>query len=154
MAAALGGAERVVTVDIAEEAVADARENFRLNGLDPDRHAFEAADAFAWSAPDPVALMVLDPPSLARSQAAAGAAANAYRKLHRHHRGQIPVGGLLATSSCTARISAADWAQAVADGLGAPWSWLHRSREPADHPVAVAHPEGDYLKFALLARRG
>ncbi|MCA9573667.1 MAG: class I SAM-dependent methyltransferase, partial [Myxococcales bacterium] len=48
LAAALGGASQVITVDIAEAAIDDARENFRLNELDPDAHVFEVADAFAW----------------------------------------------------------------------------------------------------------
>lgn len=155
VAAALGGATRVITVDLAPEAVADARENFRRNGIDPDRHGFEVADAFAWRAPGPQDLLVLDPPSLARDRKAVDAARAAYGKLHRHHGPQVRPGGLLVTSSCTARMTADTWRGVVADGLRAsgPWAWHHASGEPWDHPVALGHPEGHYLKFALLRRR-
>jgi 23S rRNA (cytosine1962-C5)-methyltransferase len=156
VAAALGGATRVVTVDLAPAAVDDARENFRLNGIDPDRHGFEVADAFTWRGDPPPTLLILDPPSLARDQASVDAARAAYRKLHRHHGVALAAGALLATSSCTARLGVAEWRDAVIDGLQplGRWSWLHSSAEPPDHPVALAHPEGAYLKFALVARRG
>jgi 23S rRNA (cytosine1962-C5)-methyltransferase len=146
----------VVTVDLAPAAVEDARENFRLNGLDPDRHGFEVADAFTWRADQGTDLLILDPPSLARGRAAVDAARAAYRKLHRHHGETLAPGALLATSSCTSRLPEADWRAAVIEGLmpHGRWSWLHTSAAPPDHPVALGHPEGAYLKFALLARRG
>lgn len=156
VAAALGGASRVTTVDLAPDAVDDARENFRLNGLDPDRHAFVVADAFAWRAERPLGLVVLDPPSLARDKRASDAARAAYRKLHRHHGAQVAVDGLLVTGSCTARLPLAEWRAVVEDGLrplGA-WSWHWTSAEPPDHPVALGHPEGAYLKLGMLRRRG
>lgn len=155
VAAALGGAAHVTTVDIAPEAIGDARENFLLNGLDPDQHAFEVADVFSWKPRGQVDLLVVDPPSLARDAKAAGAARSAYRKLHRHLGGCVARDGLLASASCTARIGEAAWHEAIAEGLTehGPWSWLHRSNAPPDHPVAVGHAEGHYLKFALLRRR-
>jgi 23S rRNA (cytosine1962-C5)-methyltransferase len=154
VAAALGGATRVITVDLAPEAVADARDNFRRNGLDPDRHGFEVADAFEWRAPAPQELLILDPPSLARDRKALDAARSAYGKLHRHYGPQVAPEGLLATSSCTARMTTDEWRAVVAEGLrtSGPWSWHHQSGEPWDHPVAVGHPEGHYLKFALVRR--
>jgi 23S rRNA (cytosine1962-C5)-methyltransferase len=151
VAAALGGARRVISVDIAPAALEDARENFRLNGLDPAAHAFEATDAFRWSG-EPADFVICDPPSLAHERDADGRARTAYRDLHRH------VGPLakafLATSSCTARLSWERWEDSVREGLKDGWSELHRSAQPPDHPVASGHPEGRYLKFALLARRG
>jgi 23S rRNA (cytosine1962-C5)-methyltransferase len=155
VAAALGGAARVTTVDLAPDAVADAREAFRLNGLDPDDHAFEVADVFAWSPREVVDLMIVDPPALARGQDADRAAARAYRRLHRQLGPHLPRDGLLATSSCTARLSLERWQALVGEALAevGDWSWHHVSAEPVDHPVAVGHPEAHYLKFALLRRR-
>ncbi len=155
VAAALGGAASVVTVDLAPEAVEDARDNFTLNGLDPDAYGFEVADAFAWRAQGRPDLVVLDPPSLAHSRKQVGAARAAYRKLHRHHGAGVARDGLLASASCTSWMDAAGWHEAVEAGLSplGPWSWLHRSATPPDHPVAMGHPEGWYLKFGLLRRR-
>jgi len=149
VAAALGGARRVVSVDIAPAAIEDARENFRLNGLDVGKHGFEVADAFAWAG-DKADLVILDPPSLAHDKDADVAAKKAYRDLNRHASGLATE--LFATSSCTARLSWDRWEEAVRDGVKGGWSWLARAGEPPDHPVAVGHPEGRYLKFALLGR--
>jgi 23S rRNA (cytosine1962-C5)-methyltransferase len=165
VAAALGGAVRVVTVDIAPDAIDDARENFRLNGLDPDPHGFEVADAFHWTPRDaasgqgrrfgPFGLVVVDPPSLAHDKQADAAARRAYRKLHAHVGSLVSRDGLLATSSCTARLDVEGWRRAVVEGLAerGEWSWHTQSAEPVDHPIALGHPEGRYLKFALLRRR-
>jgi 23S rRNA (cytosine1962-C5)-methyltransferase len=155
VAAALGGAQRVVTVDIAADAVEDARENFRLNGLDPARHGFDVADAFDWRSEGPLGLLIIDPPSLARDRSAKEAAVRAYTRLHREHGPQVAAEGLLATSSCTARVGLGEWRAAVAEGLSrvGDWSWHQHGAEPPDHPVALGHPEAAYLKFALLMRR-
>lgn len=154
LAAALGGAARVTTVDIAPDAIADARDAFALNGLDPDEHEFTVADAFAWEPTGALDLLVVDPPSLAHGARSEGAARSAYRKLHRRLGPFVARQGLLATSSCTARLGLEGWMEAVQEGLvpTGDWSWHHRSAEPPDHPVALAHAEGRYLKFAILRR--
>ncbi len=158
VSAALGGATRVTTVDLAPAAIDDAVAIFRLNGVDPSSHAFEVADVFTWkgAAAD---LVVCDPPSLTHAKDADTAAKKAYRDLHRHI---LPMArSWLATSSCTARLAWDRWEEAVREGLGHPgpgeadtrWSRLYAGSEPADHPVGLSHPEGRYLKFMLLARR-
>ena len=65
-------------------------------------------------------------------------------------------GGLLATASCTARLSGERWEQAVREGLRRTgrWAWIWRTGEPPDHPTGLEHPEGRYLKFAVLRRLG
>ena len=151
VAAALGGAKRVTSVDQAGPALEDAKEIFRLNGLDPDRHVFEVADVFKWEG-KAVDLLICDPPSLAHARADEREARRAYRDLHRK------VGPLakefLVTSSCTARMSWDRWEESIREGLKGGWAWLHRSGESVDHPVGIGHPEGRYLKFALLGRMG
>ena len=82
VAAALGGARRVVSVDIAPAAIEDAKENFRLNGLDPGAHGFVVADAFRWAG-EKADLVILDPPSLAHAKDADAAAKKGYRDLNR-----------------------------------------------------------------------
>jgi 23S rRNA (cytosine1962-C5)-methyltransferase len=150
VAAALGGARRVVSVDIAPAAIEDARENFRLNGINPGAHGFEVADAFTWAGTK-ADLVILDPPSLAHDKDADNAARRAYRDLNRHACALSTE--LFATASCTARLSWDRWEEAVREGVKGGWAWLVRASEPADHPVGVGHPEGRYLKFALLGRQ-
>jgi 23S rRNA (cytosine1962-C5)-methyltransferase len=154
--AAAAGAKRVTTVDISEQAVADARENFRLNDLSVAQHRFVVTDVFKWTAgEDKPDLLICDPPSLSRSAKSDGNAAIAYRDLATRCGREVPGGGLLATASCTARLSQPRWEQAIGDGLrkAGRWSWMWRAAEPMDHPVSVHHNEGRYLKFALLRRR-
>lgn len=154
VAAALGGASQVITVDVAAAAVEDARENFRLNGLNPDHHVFETADVFEWTPKGRLGLLVIDPPSLARGNRSRGAAATAYRRLHERLVHAVEVDGLLGSSSCTAQLDWNAWMKAVVEGSRkhGEWSILHQSRAPTDHPVASGHAEGQYLKFALLRR--
>lgn len=155
VAAALGGASRVVTVDLAPEAIAAARENFILNDLDPNDHGFEVADAFQWAPKRPQDLLIVDPPSLAHGKGAEATARRAYKKLHERLAPHVARDGLLATSSCTARLALDAWQKLVGEGLNThgEWSWHWVSAEPPDHPTALGHPEGRYLKFALLRRR-
>jgi 23S rRNA (cytosine1962-C5)-methyltransferase len=155
LAAVAGGAARVTTVDIAPDAIDDARENFRLNGFDLRAHAFEVADVFAWRATSPLTLLIADPPSFTHDKQADDAATRGYRRLHTQLGPMVARDGLLATSSCTARLSMDAWQRAIADGLAShgAWSWQWTSQEPPDHPTALGHPEGRYLKFAILRRR-
>jgi len=152
--AAAAGARRVTTVDIAPDAIADARENFRLNGFDVDKHRFVTTDAFSWAPDAPADLVVCDPPNLSPGKKSDGKARTAYRDLAQRSGEMVAPNGILATASCTARLSRSRWEEAVADGLRrcGRWAWLWRADEPPDHPVAHAHPEGRYLKFALTAR--
>ena len=59
--AAMGGAKRVYSIDIAARALDDAKEIFRLNGINPDKHVFEATDAFQWKSPEAMDIFICDP---------------------------------------------------------------------------------------------
>jgi len=152
--AALGGAARVHTVDLSAPALEDAKEIFRLNDLPLKAHAFEVADVFEWEPPDRYDLVVCDPPSLARGKRSQKAAERSYGQLAARVAPAVSSKGLLATASCTARLTRSEWETAVSDGLSreGQWAWLEHASAPLDHPVAAGHPEGSYLKFALLTR--
>ncbi len=154
--AAAGGARRTVTVDLAEDALRDARENFALNGFDPGAHEFVRGDAFRWKPGRPADLVICDPPSLARAAAAVGAARKAYRELNAHAAAMVAAPGILVTASCTARMREDRWLEAVRKGMArvsGSWCQVHAAAEPADHPVALGHPEGRYLKLAAFRRQ-
>jgi 23S rRNA (cytosine1962-C5)-methyltransferase len=152
--AAAAGAKRVISVDIAEAALHDAKENFRINGLNPDHHGFVAADVFKWEPDAPADVVICDPPSLTHDKGADNNARRVYRDLATRSSAMVRPGGLLASASCTARLSWERWEQSLREGAGKTgrWSWLWRAAEPPDHPVALGHPEGRYLKFAILRR--
>ena len=152
--AAAAGAKRVVSVDIAAAALEDAKENFRLNGIDPSKHEFLAEDVFHWKPTESADIVICDPPSLTHGKDADSAARQAYKTLATQTGAMVKPGGMLATASCTSRLSWDRWETAIREGVikSGRWSWLWRAAEPPDHPVAMGHPEGRYLKFALLRR--
>src|SRR5262249_42362408 len=107
--AALAGATHVVTIDSAAAALATARDNFCLNGLDPERHEFAAVDAFEWleSARGEArrfGLVIVDPPSFAPSERALARALKAYRDLNALALSVVDHEGVLATSSCSSHV--------------------------------------------------
>jgi 23S rRNA (cytosine1962-C5)-methyltransferase len=160
VAAALGGAGHVVSVDVDRDAVALARENFRANGLDPADHAFAAEDAFELLARHKregrrFELVVCDPPAFAKSQRAVDAAIAGYASLNRAALAVLAPGGLLVTASCSARVSAEQFADAVKEAAfkaRVELQLVRETRQPPDHPVSPQFREGRYLKCLVLRR--
>ena len=156
--ASLGGAASVTTVDSAEAAVLDAQENFRLNGQDPDAHAFVVADAFEYlkqteKARDRFDVVISDPPSFARSRTQRGAALDAYVRLHAAALGVVSEGGLYCASSCTTQVGVDAFRGTLAQAgakIGRRLQLVHDAGQPADHPILAGHPEGRYLKFMVV----
>ena len=155
--AARGGASRVTSVDIAPAAMRDAARNFALNGFDPETHEFIAADCFKLLE-DYVRdgkrfdLVILDPPSLARSKDNRFAAARAYKKLNVLALKCVRDGGLLASASCTSQIGPEHFKEILLEaGLdtGRRLQILQENAHAPDHPVPMSFPEGRYLKFVL-----
>jgi 23S rRNA (cytosine1962-C5)-methyltransferase len=158
--AALGGARRVTSVDLDEDAISLCRRNFKENGLVAESHDFFAADV-----PDSLRLLaaqgrrfdlvILDPPAFAKSQKAVEAAVAGYASLNRIALGVLAKGGILCTSSCTARVSSEQFFDAVKEAAfktGVDLQLVHQRFQPPDHPVLLQFPEGRYLKFFVLRR--
>jgi 23S rRNA (cytosine1962-C5)-methyltransferase len=155
--AARGGASKISSVDIAPAAMIDARRNFALNGFDPDQHDFLADDCFTLLEQfvkdgKKFDLVILDPPSLARSKDNRYAAARAYKKLNLLALRCVNDGGMLASASCTSQISPEHFKEILLEaGLDARkrLQILQENGHAPDHPVPVSFPEGRYLKFVL-----
>jgi len=160
VAAALGGARHVVTIDVDRDAIVLARENFRVNGLDPADHAFASEDAFEilkrYKAQGrQFDLVVCDPPAFAKSQKAVAAAVAGYASLNRAALHVLAPGGLLVTASCSARVSPEMFQDAVKEAAyktHIDLQLVEDRRQPPDHPVAPQFREGRYLKCAVYRR--
>ena len=157
IAAALGGAGKVTSVDIASGAHATAQKTFRKNDVDPGAHGFVTADAFAFlekaeGRGERFELVVCDPPSFAPSEKAKPKALAAYRKLHGAAARLVAEGGVFCASSCSSHVTAEDFAGTLDDAaLGrSDLSLVELFGQPEDHPTLPAWPEGRYLKFAVL----
>ncbi|MFY2557981.1 class I SAM-dependent rRNA methyltransferase [Corallococcus terminator] len=156
--AALGGANTVFSVDIDPEAIALARENFTRNGLPAEKHDFLAADVFTViqsfkEEGRTFDMIILDPPAFAKSQRAVQAALDGYASLNRQALNLLRPGGLLATASCSARVTPEDFIGAVREAgfkAGVDLALVEERYQPPDHPVRLQFPEGKYLKFYVL----
>ncbi len=160
VSAALGGAREVISVDRDAGAIALARKNFELNGLDPVKHGFVASDVLDYLSASRdertrFDLIVLDPPSFAKTQKAVPAALDGYASLHRAALGVLAPGGILATASCSARVSPEEFVSSIREACAkthTDLTLLEERRQPPDHPVLLAFPEGRYLKFFVFRK--
>jgi 23S rRNA (cytosine1962-C5)-methyltransferase len=155
--AALGGARRVTSVDIAAPAIAAAQDNFRRSGIAPAEHGFHAVDAFdflARAAADGRRwdLVIVDPPSFAPSEKARGKALPAYTRLAGQGLAVTAPGGLFALASCSSHVTELDLLGCLASAAGRAGRRVrarHILGAASDHPVLPGFPEGRYLKFFL-----
>ncbi len=157
LAAALGGAAAVTTIDRAEPAIDAARRNFEHNGIPPEAGAYRfiSGDAFEFLAEsqERFDLVIVDPPSMAPSRASRDRALGAYRRLQRDAVARTAAGGLILTASCSSHVGRADLSGLLADAAraaGRDLRILEQRGAGADHPTLPAWPEGDYL-HAILA---
>ena len=151
-----GGALSVHSVDSSAKAIELTNKNIGLNFPDDPRHKSFAEDAFKFleqmddNAYD---LIVLDPPAFAKHRDALRNALMGYRKLNARAFGKIKPGGILFTFSCSQAVSKEQFRTAVftaAAMSGRSVRILHQLTQPADHPVNIYHPEGEYLKGLVL----
>ena len=161
LAALAGGAKGVLSIDSSAGALHLARENLARNPLLPARSVeWREGDAFAElrklrDAAASFDLIVVDPPKFAPTAAHAERAARAYKDVNLWALKLLAPGGLLATFSCSGGIDAALFRKIVAGAAldaGANAAVIGRFGASADHPVALAFPEGEYLKGLLIRK--
>jgi 23S rRNA (cytosine1962-C5)-methyltransferase len=158
--AALTSSETHLTsVDVSAPAMELARQNFVLNGLNPDRHSFVTTDVFdyleeAQRNHEQFDVVVLDPPAFAKTHNARSQALKAYRRLNTLGMQLLRPGGILLTCSCSGVVSMDDLLGVLSQDA----HYLHRSVQlletymhSVDHPINLAMPEMVYLK-AIFCR--
>lgn len=150
-----GGAERVHSVDSSAKAIELTNRNVALNFPGDTRHEAYAEDAFKFlqNNREEYDLIILDPPAFAKHRDAVRNALKGYQRLNAKAIGQIRSGGLLFTFSCSQAVSREQFRLAVfsaAAETGREVRILHQLTQPADHPVNIYHPEGEYLKGLVL----
>lgn len=151
-----GGAELVHSVDSSAKAISLTDANIELNFPGDTRHKSYAEDAFKYLArmeKGAYDLIVLDPPAFAKHRSAIRNAMIGYRRLNAAAFEKIAHGGILFTFSCSQAISKEQFRLAVftaAAMSGRKVRILHQLTQPADHPVNIYHPEGEYLKGLVL----
>ena len=153
--AASGGALEVCSVDASERAVKLAEENMRLNFGDDFKHEAVAADAVEYikQIGNKYDLIILDPPAFAKHHKVLGNAMQGYKRINARALSQIKSGGILFTFSCSQAVSKELFRTMVFSAAaiaGRKVRILHQLTQPADHPINIYHPEGEYLKGLVL----
>ena len=150
-----GGAKLVHSVDSSAKAIDLTNQNVELNFPGDPRHTAYAEDAFKYldRMGDQYDLIILDPPAFAKHKDALRNALQGYRKLNAKAFEKIKPGGILFTFSCSQVVTKDNFRTAVftaAAMSGRSVRILHQLTQPADHPVNIYHPEGEYLKGLVL----
>ncbi len=150
-----GGAKCVHSVDSSAKAIDLTNKNVALNfGNDPRHQAF-AEDAFKYldRMGDQYDLIILDPPAFAKHKKVLHNALQGYRKLNAKAFEKIKPGGILFTFSCSQVVNKENFRLTVfsaAAQSGRKVRIIHQLTQPADHPINIYHPEGEYLKGLVL----
>lgn len=159
IAAALAGASKVTSIDIAHDAHGTAHETFHANGIEPRGHYFITADAIDFAGVraiegDRYEIVISDPPSFARNEKSVDRALASYSKLHAACAAVVEKGGLFLAASCSSHVSMEAFMQTLDDrSLGTDEFVLREAFGlPVDHPTLPSFPEGRYLKMAVLSR--
>lgn len=150
-----GGAELVHSVDSSQKAIDLTRANVELNFPNDQRHEAFTEDAFRFldTMTTPYDLIILDPPAFAKHKDALRNALKGYTRLNRKAFEKIQRGGIVFTFSCSQAVSKEQFRTAVftaAASAGRNVRILHQLHQPADHPISIYHPEGEYLKGLVL----
>lgn len=150
-----GGAEVVHSVDSSAKAIELTNRNVALNFPSDARHQAFCDDAFKFldAASDQYDLIVLDPPAFAKHRGALHNALKGYTRLNQKALQMIQPGGLLFTFSCSQVVTKDHFRNAVFTAAALARRKvriLHQLHQPADHPVNIYHPEGEYLKGLVL----
>ncbi len=150
-----GEARLVHSVDSSAKAIDLTNENVQLNFPGDSRHQAFAEDAFKFldRMGDQYDLIILDPPAFAKHKDALRNALQGYRKLNAKAFEKIRPGGILFTFSCSQVVTKEHFRTAVFTAAalsGRSVRILHQLTQPADHPVNIYHPEGEYLKGLVL----
>ncbi len=150
ISAAKGGAKEVISVDASSAALELAEGNAQLNGVSK-LHKILKVDAVPYleGMEESYDIIVLDPPAFAKHKSARHSAIQAYRRINQAALEHLPKGGILFTFSCSQVVDRHmfdNMLLSAAVNAGKRIQILHKLRQPADHPVNLAHPEGEYLK--------
>lgn len=145
----------VHSVDASEKAIALTRKNIELNGFDANTHACYAEDTFDFlkDKQDEYDVIILDPPAFAKHRDARHQAVRGYQRLNAEAMRVIKPGGIIFTFSCSQVVDRQlfyDTIVSAAIQAKRQIKVLHHLTQPADHPVSIFHPEGEYLKGLVL----
>ena len=149
-----GGAKKVVSVDCSARAIELTDKTVAMNFSNAE-HTSVVSDTFKYldNNKDEFDLIILDPPAFAKHGKVLNNALQGYKRLNMKAIEQIKKGGILFTFSCSQAVSKEEFRKSVfaaAANTKRNVRILHQLTQPADHPISIYHPEGEYLKGLVL----
>ena len=155
VAALAGGATEVVSIDLSERAVKLADENVRLNFGQEAKHEAIACNAVEYlkDIDSDYDLIILDPPAFAKHHKVLGNALQGYKKINARALQKIRPGGILFTFSCSQAVSRELFRTTIFTAAAIARRKVRiigQLTQPADHPINIYHPEGEYLKGLVV----
>ncbi len=151
-----GGAKKTVSVDISEEVISQAQENFELNNFDLKTNEFISKDVFRFLREEDLSefdFVILDPPAFAKKKEDFQKACDGYRDINRNVLKKIKSGSFLLTCSCSYHVDFETFQRIVFQAsVDAKKNVriIQKHRLGMDHTINIFHPEADYLKSLLL----
>lgn len=154
IAAALGGAKHITSIDASSHALEHAQQAYELNKLDKNQTKNVCGDVFKLlreydHAGKKFDMIILDPPKFAENRSQIKKAARGYKDINRLGFKLLNPGGLLFTFSCSGLIDSNLFQKIVADAAldaGCDGQLIQKMEQASDHPTRLAFPEGFYLK--------
>jgi len=155
MSALQAGAKTVHSLDSSQKALDLTLENIALNKFEKLDHKVIKADAVEYlkNIEEEYDIIVLDPPAFAKHQSAKHAAVQAYKRINLQAIQQVKSGGFIFTFSCSQAVDKElfnNTIRSAAIDSGRVVKIIHQLHQPADHPINIYHPEGEYLKGLVL----
>jgi len=149
------GAQLVHTVDASAKAIELTEQNIKANFPESDKHLGVSEDAFSYLSKHKGVydLVILDPPAFAKHLSSLDKALQGYKRLNQVAMENMPANSVLFTFSCSQVVSKEQFRKSVfaaAANAKRKVRILHQLTQPADHPVSIFHPEGEYLKGLVL----
>ena len=155
ISALAAGAQLVHSVDASAKAISLTEDNLRLNNFDPSYHRCFAVDTFEFLSQKETDydVIILDPPAFAKHRDARHQAVKGYQRLNTEAMKVIKPGGIIFTFSCSQVVDRQLFYNTIVSSAiqaGRQIKVLNHLSQPADHPVSIFHPEGEYLKGLVL----
>ena len=149
---------RTINVDESSRALDEAKENFKLNGIDEEQHEFHGADVFSFlesSTARGIAhdIVILDPPAFAKSAKDKEKALKAYARMTRLGVAATAKDGILMLCSCSGAVEMQEFTQTIVEAVGHSGrsaQVIQTFQHGVDHPINLLAPEGGYLKVIVL----
>ncbi len=160
VAAGLGGAKRVITLDLSQPSIEWAKENWKLNDLPESKARFIVGDVFEWlprlkRQNEEVDCIILDPPSFSHGKTGSFSTAKDLHQLHDLALALLPVEGLLITSINSANVSLEKYEGdilAAAKNRKIKLNVIRTLQLPETYPTVLGQPSDRYLKGWILRR--